>query len=117
MIKTVLLIAAISALPACQACGYSSQQNDMVGQVKKLISRTPLICPDYTEVDVSMGVLRGGNGSVSKEDLVLFVKNPSDLPTLKQAAENADIVKITYNDYRASICTPEEELTSVQITK
>ncbi|MBV9125684.1 MAG: hypothetical protein JO112_20230 [Planctomycetes bacterium] len=117
MIKTALLLITISALPACQACGYSSQQNDLTGQVKKVISRTPLVCPDYTEVDVSMGVLRNGVGSLSKEDLILFVRNPQDIPTLKKAALEGDIVEITYNDFRASICEPTEELTSVQITK
>ncbi len=118
MLKISLLALPLAvALSGCQACGYSSQQNDLTGQVKKVISRTPIICPDYTEVDVSLGYIRNGGGSVSKEDVVLSVHNQAFIPLLKQAADSGEPVKVTYNVFRASICEPEHELTAVQIIK
>jgi hypothetical protein len=97
------------------ACGNSSAQNESVGQVKKVIKRTPIICGDYVEADISLGVVRNGIGSMSHEDLLLYVQNQSDIDTLKHAADSGDIVKFTYDVRRFTWCTPDHWLTSVAI--
>ncbi len=94
-------------------CGYSSKENEMVGQVKKVIEQTPIICGDYTEADVSLGVLRNGNGSMSKEDVVLRIEDQAQRALLKSAAESGRPVKITYDIKRWVWCGPDHIATSV----
>lgn len=98
------------------ACGYSARDNELVGQVKKVTAETPLLCGDYYEVDISLGVLRNGQGSVSKEDVVLYVKGDPDVPLLKKAAEVGLPVKVRYDVKRfpAGLCVPTSWLTSVE---
>lgn len=98
---------------ALVGCGYSAKENEMVGQVKKVVEQTPLICGDYTEADVSLGVLRDGNGSMSKEDVILRVNGSEDKKLLKDAAESGRPVKITYDIKRFVWCGPDHILTSV----
>lgn len=118
MLKDSLLILPLTlVLSGCQACGYSSQGNDLSGQVKKVVSHTPIVCPDYDEVDISMGYLNNGVGSISKEDVLLTIRNPQDVQPLRKAAQDGSIVKATYNVFRASPCEPDHELISFQIVK
>lgn len=95
-------------------CGYSAKENEMVGQVKKVVEQTPLICGDYTEADVSLGVLRNGNGSMSKEDVILRVNDPAQKKLLKAAAETGNPVKISYDIKRFVWCGPDHILTNVE---
>lgn len=95
------------------ACGYSSKGNELVGQVKKVVARTPIVCDDFREVDVSLGVLRNGGGSMSKEDVELYVTNEADVPLLKRAAEEGFPVKVGYDIKRVVWCVPDHWLTSV----
>lgn len=97
------------ALAFTAACGNSSANNEVVGQVKKVKMMTPIICPDYVEADVSLGVMRNGVGSMSHEDITLAV-DPDDKETIaafKQAAENGAIVKVAYDVHRVSWCWPD----------
>jgi len=87
----------------------------MVGQVKKVVEQTPIICGDYAEADISLGVLRNGGGSTSKEDVILYVTDQSLVPLLKQAAEAGTPVKVTYDIQRLAVCRPDHWLTSVQV--
>lgn len=96
------------------ACGYSSRDNELVGQVKKVVAQTPVLCGDYHEVDISLGVLRNGMGSTSKEDIVLYVANNSDVVLLKRAAEEGFPIKATYSIKRTPWCVPDHWLTSVE---
>lgn len=97
------------------ACGYSSKANEVVGQVKKVIAKTPIICDDFSEIDVSMGVLRNGVGSVSKEDLILWSDKPEIVKALKDAAASGQIVNVTYDAKRLTYCVPEDIVTKVEI--
>src|SRR5579859_447764 len=68
VLRSALLAIAISfASAACGACGNSSVGNELEGQVKKVVKRTPIFCSDYVEADVSLGVIRNGVGSMSQE--------------------------------------------------
>lgn len=94
------------------ACGFSSKANELVGQVKKVVEQTPIFCSDYAEVDISLGVLRNGAGSVSHEDVILYVPNQADAAFLKKAAEDGTPVKVTYDIKRVPWCVPDHWLTS-----
>lgn len=104
-----LIIAAISLT----ACGLSASDNELVGQVKKVIRKTPIVCPDYDEADISLGVVRNGVGSMSHEDVTLYVTRADDSKLLKRAAETGLLVKVTYDVQRVGICRPSHWLMSV----
>ncbi len=108
--RICVLIIAVTA-----ACGNSSAGNELEGQVKKVIRRTPIICPDYTEADISLGVMRNGVGSLSKEDVVLRVEDNGQIETLKAAAKSGAIVSVSYDVNRVTICVPDHLLTSVHV--
>lgn len=95
------------------ACGLSARDNEMVGQVKKVVTQTPLICGDYVEADVSLGIVRNGTGSVSREDVILRVDANTDVNVLKHAAEAGIAVKISYDIRRIAWCGPDHVLNSV----
>lgn len=98
-------------------CGYTSKGNEAVGQVKKVIRRTPLLCPDYAYVDISLGVMIDGKGSMSSEDFIAVVSDKDDINLLSIAAKNGSIVKITYDTKRYAYCTPNKFITKVMIEK
>lgn len=111
MRKTVIVISIVLT-----ACGLSSRNNELVGQVKKVVDRTPLVCPDYTEVDISLGVMRNGVGSMSHEDVVLYVAYQY-IDVLKKAAEDGALVKAHYDHHRVSLCQPNDWLVDVSMVE
>lgn len=98
-------------------CGYSARDNEMVGQVKKVTNQTPLICPDRVDTDISLGVMRGGVGSMSSQDLWLTVPNHDDQVVLKHAAEVGELIKITYSVARLTFCMEDHIVSHVEVTK
>ena len=96
-------------------CGYSSKNNELIGQVKKVVQNTPLLCDDYTDVDISLGVMRQGVGSMSSEDNYLYVEKDSDIAILKKANETGKLVKIIYDVKRFTFCVEGRKLKSVEI--
>lgn len=102
----------VIAIALLAACGKSSSDNEIIGQVKKVVKKTPIICPDYTEIDLSLGVVRNGVGSMSREDVDLAADNSDKdaIDKLKWAAENGAIVKLSYDVHRISPCWPDHRL-------
>jgi outer membrane lipopolysaccharide assembly protein LptE/RlpB len=100
-------------------CGYDARNNEMMGQVKKIINETPLLCSDFTTADVSLGVMRNGVGSMSSEDIMVLVpeSNAEALKTLKGAAESGQLVKITYDSKRTAFCTPHRVVIKAELVK
>lgn len=115
MKKSVFAIIPLLALSGC--LGNSSSDNEIMGQVKKAQHVTPMILPDYDRVDVSLGVIRNGIGSMSKEDMLLYVPNASDFAVLKRAAETGDLVKITYSQARATLYVEKDYVTHAEIAR
>lgn len=108
MRKLIALVLLVDA-----ACGYSSTDNEAVGQVKKVKNMTPIICSDYVSAHISLGVMRNGVGSMSREDIEIAVEpnEKAAIDKLKWAAENGAIVKVQYNVERTSPCWPDHRLT------
>jgi hypothetical protein len=109
-----LFVGGLVAL-ALTGCGYVSTDNELMGQVKKVKHNTPLICPNYYSVDVSLGVMRNGVGSMSTQDVWLRVEDHSMLKTLREATESGALVKIKCDQYRFAPCAPDYTLTGVEI--
>ncbi len=114
LMKAMTLVGCICLL---SACGYSSKGNEMIGQVKKVKQNTPLVCPDYTDVDISLGVLRGGIGSMSTQDVWAVITDKDQIAIFKQAAESGQLVKVQYDQKRIAICTDDIFVNKVELVK
>lgn len=112
--KTILMVGCLCLLTAC---GYSSKGNEMVGQAKKVVHNTPIFCPDYTDVDISLGVLRGGVGSMSTQDVWAVITDKEQAAIFKQAVESGQLVKVEYDMKRFAFCTAERFVTKVELVK
>ncbi len=108
MNKLLVLAATLLA-----ACGNSSSDNEAIGQVKKILKKTPIVCPDYTLVDISLGTMRNGVGSMSREDVFIAVDNTdrTAIDQLTAAAETGAIVRVSYDVHRVSPCWPDHRFT------
>lgn len=97
-------------------CGYSSSQNEMVGQVKKVVHNTPIICSNYVDADISLGVMKNGTGSMSHEDVWVTVDKESDIALLEKAAKTGDLVRVNYGVKRWVWCVDDHIATHVELT-
>lgn len=113
--KAKIIVCAALCVGLAGCFGTSSSNNTLIGQVKKVHSVTPIICGDRTDVDVSLGVIRGGVGSMSTQDMWLTVANPMAVSVLQYAADHGSIVKLTYDVERMTICWNNEEVTGAAI--
>lgn len=111
--RKLLMIAPLAMLLA--GCGYVQREGEIVGQGKKVAMRTPLICPDYTAFDLSLGVMRNGSGSMSAQDMWFTIAPGVDVASLKRAVEDGSIIKIKYDTRRLAICTEENVLTDFDV--
>lgn len=109
-----LLLVVLAVSPGC---GYSSRDNELIGQAKKVVHNTPIICPDYYMVDVSLGVMRGGIGSMSTQDVWITVDDRHALDTINAAVTSGSIVKINYDVKRIAWCTEDHVLNSVSLAQ
>lgn len=110
--KQVILAVSVMFLASC---GYSSRDNELIGQIKKVKHVTPIICPNWWNADVTLGVMKNGTGSMSTQDVWLRVEDPKLLEAIKNANESGKIVKIKYDTDRVAICVEENLVTSVTI--
>jgi hypothetical protein len=97
-------------------CGWSGLDITGSGQVKTVRHTSPIVCPDYYEVDISLGVMRNGVGSMSTQDKQFYIPD-NMVPELKKAAANGSIVEFTYDERRSSVCVPDDRLKSFKIVQ
>ncbi len=102
-------------LTACDACGNSSVNNELVGQPKRLHNETPILCPNRTDLDVSLGYMKDGVGSVSTQDLHMTVPDPRHVETLNNAINNGKLVRLHYNVERFVWCAQDHYVTKVEV--
>ncbi len=95
--------------------GNSSVDNDGVCQPKKIHHNTPLICGNYDSVDVSLGVVRNGVGSMSTHDMTLVIPDGETKRKLEQAIAAGKLVNLHYNERRFSWCQELAVVTAVDI--
>ncbi len=111
-------IGLIIACLAIVGCGYTSVNNELICQPKKLHNETPMICGDYVDVDVSLGAMVNGVGSMSTQDMWLVVPSADDRKSLQAAIDQGKLVKLTYNERRLQICqNADEVVTSVTVVE
>lgn len=108
---------ALLSLVMVSSCGYSGRDAELVGQVKKVSRLTNLICSDYYAVDVSLGVVRNGTGSMSTQDVWIQITDESQLPMLRDAAEKGLLIKAKYDERRFPICTEPYIMTEASVTQ
>lgn len=113
----VRIVFVLAMLLMLSSCGYSSRQNELIGQVKKVSHLTPILCGDRVDTDISLGVMRNGVGSMSAQDVWLTVENPDDVKALATANESGELVKITFDEKRTTLCRRNEIVTKVEIVK
>ncbi len=108
----------VAMLGCMTGCGYRARNNEVIGQVKKIVHNTPLICPEYDDVDVSLGVMRNGVGSMSTQDQYFAVNDKNLLEKFVKAAETGQLVRIKYDSKRLYFCHDENSIvTDVEIVK
>lgn len=115
--KAISKVLCVGSLLLLTTCGYSQKDGDLIGQAKKVSSRTNILCPNYKMVDVSLGILQNGVGSMSGQDMWLQLTNEADYALLRDAASHGKIVKLTYNTRRLAICTEENIVTSASLAE
>ncbi len=92
---------------------------ELIGQAKKIRLATPLwssICPTYYSLNVSVGVIQNGTGSMSTQDVWLTVRDTADLPAMQKAVEAGAIVKVKFDTRRLAACTDDYYVTAFQLT-
>lgn len=111
--KKIIAAGLLISLTGC--LGHSSVDNDLEGQVKKAQHVTPIFVSDYDRIDISLGIMRNGTGSISKDDMWLSVPNQSDFNVLQHAAEIGAPVKIKYDVSRMNWYQEEDTVSHVEI--
>lgn len=109
-----LIVYTLFCIMFLTGCGQASVNNELVGQVKRVVNRTPLICPNRSDVDVSLGVFKNGTGSMSTRDMWLTVQNQDDVKKLNTLAASGALVKITYDVERLVLCPEDHWVTKVE---
>lgn len=96
--------------------GWSGKEITGSGQVKRVGKDVGIVCPDYSYVDISLGVMRNGVGSMSTEDIYLFI-DEKDVQVFREASKIGAIVDFTYDDRRMSNCVVNKRMTSFKVQK
>lgn len=96
--------------------GWSEKEISGTGQVKRVGLQNNIVCPNYYEADISLGIMRNGVGSVSTHDMVFFIPD-SMLKDFRTYSEKGSIVNFTYDVRRFDWCVNEFRLTSVKLAE
>lgn len=110
------LITLVSILSTVAGCGYTSVDNQVTGQFKRLHHQTPIVCPVRDDADMSLGVMRNGIGSMSTQDISLNVP-PGLVEQVKRAIEAGSIVKVTYDDLRFTWCQETYTIKTIEVVQ
>jgi hypothetical protein len=109
--KALLLIVLIMIM----GCGYSELGTQVVGQVKGIQKHNPILCDNYKVLDLSLGVMIDGVGSMSTEDKYYNIMTEEQEQTLEKATGH--IVKITVDEKRFNWCINTSHISKIEIVK
>lgn len=114
--KTIALalLALTAAVSGCEGCGYTSVDNTMAGQVKKVHHNTPIICENYVNADVSLGIMQNGVGSISTHDVQMTIPDSENVKMFEQAALTGRLVEVTFKERRSVTCIDYYVVTGVK---
>jgi hypothetical protein len=114
--KLISILTIVACIPLAGCFGNSASENTVIGQVKKVKHVTPLICDDRYDVDVSLGMMRNGVGSMSTQDMWISV--PAELVgAFTVNADSGAPVQITYDTPRLAWCWQDEWATAIKPVK
>jgi len=99
----------------CEGCGYTSVDNKMTGQVKKIHHNTPIVCENYISADVSLGVMQNGVGSISSHDVQMTIEDQKVMLVMEKAASTGKLVEITFKERRVTVCIDGYIVTSAKL--
>jgi hypothetical protein len=111
------IAAALLCLPLAGCFGNSATDNTLIGQIKKVKRVTPIFCNNRVDVDVSLGIMRNGVGSMSTQDIWLSVPDGDMVTAMEANAATGAPVKITYDTPRVAWCWQDEWATAVEPVK
>lgn len=122
IMKTIMWLMLVGMLFCCYLVyagltTYYAKDGEVVGQAKSLTLVTPFwssFCPPYYLLDISLGVLQNGAGSMSTGDLTFTILREADLPAIRQAVQAAALVKVRYDTRRLAACTEDYLATGFQ---
>lgn len=97
--------------------GYDQIDSKVVGQAKRYHHYNPIVCGGYDTVDISLGIVRNGVGSMSTEDVELTVWNQADAETLQKAAQESSLVELKYSVWRFAPCKESRVVQYAKILK
>ena len=112
--KKYILLGTILLL---SACGYSSIDNEAIGQVKKTMTINPIFCPQYKVADIIVGsqqaleqafYIQNANKTNNSNSMNLhtaIVVSVEQNKILQEALEKGKTIKFTYNEERITFCT------------
>lgn len=112
----VSLVIAVIAL-VVSGCGYSSLEGEMVGQVKSVSHTSNLLCADYDRAFISLGVFRNGVGSMSTQDVGVWMPDSRVTQVMREAARAGAIVRLQKKTYRNNFCKEDHEISVAEILK
>jgi hypothetical protein len=116
--KKLILLSCLLSSFALSSCGYSSVENEAVGQVKKVMNMNPILCPNYKMADIIIGsqqALYIQNASGAAPHTMIVVTSEQD-KILREAAEKGKTIKFTYDQERVVFCTKSDHfMRSVEI--
>ena len=111
------ILASIVTFLVTVGFGYSHKNGELIGQVKRVETKTNLVCANYDMTSVSLGVLRGGVGSLSTVDIDLWIPDTNHRDHLRKVVATAQLVKIKYDEYRVAFCKPDLVVRGVEEVK
>jgi hypothetical protein len=117
----VLVIAGIFStyLIYCGFNTYLSRDGEVVGQAKSITRVTPFwsVCAPYYMLDVSVGVMVNGVGSLSTHDVGFTVADTWDVPAMLEAVQHAKIIRVRYDTRRLAACTEDNIATGFDVSR
>lgn len=113
IMRSFLIIAASALL---SSCGKSSVDNVMVGQARRLMTKTPLICPNSYSADIFVdGVNTTDDDQWSRIHKWISIPDKEMYDQVKATVGTGAQVKITYDVRRFTYCTNEAMATQVEV--
>ncbi len=86
------------------------------GRVKTIMNTTPLLCGDFVDMNISIGVSNSSNSQYYiLDDIWMNLNSPDHIKIAKEAQESGKLVKVTYDYARYAPCRNKSDVTKIEI--